>query len=163
MIRHKSSTQWPDDREIGWRRVQSVSYTWRRREARVFQFSLKTGGYGLSVVWPQKYCDNFFVWVSKQSGMRFVSLRLKTDERIKTVWGHTSTSDGLLLVMPQNWWTSDDRWCTWHHHRGHVKMKWKTVGSMTPGAMQRKSDLNILFSCNFLSSPQGHFNFLLYL
>jgi hypothetical protein len=42
MIRHTSGTQWLDDWEVGWRRVRSASYKSRRREARVFQFSLKT-------------------------------------------------------------------------------------------------------------------------
>jgi hypothetical protein len=65
MIRHKSGTQWPDDREVGWRRVWFTLYTWRRWEGRVFWFSLKTGGDGLSVVWPQNHCDNLLVWASK--------------------------------------------------------------------------------------------------
>jgi hypothetical protein len=91
----------------------------RRREVRVFWFSLKTGGYSLSAVWPRNHYDSFLVWPSKlrstvwwfvpqnhhdaflvlpskPSGRRFLSLRLKTDERMKMVWGHASTSDGLL-------------------------------------------------------------------
>jgi hypothetical protein len=119
MIRHKLGTWWPDDREVGWRCVRSTSYTWRRREARVSWFSLKTGGDGLPVIWPQNQCEGFLIWVSKSrstvwwfgpqnhdgsflvcaskpSGRRFVGLRLKTDERMKTVWGHASTSGGLL-------------------------------------------------------------------
>jgi hypothetical protein len=35
------------------------------------------------------------VWASKLSGW-FVGLHLKTNERMKTVCGHESTSDGLL-------------------------------------------------------------------
>jgi hypothetical protein len=42
--------------------------------------------------------------------------------------------------LPQNWRRSDDGWCTWHHHGGHVKMKpkmdglmqWATLESSTP-------------------------------
>jgi hypothetical protein len=36
-----------------------------RREAWVFRFSLKTGGDGLSVVWPQNHYNAFLVWASK--------------------------------------------------------------------------------------------------
>jgi hypothetical protein len=119
MIRHISGTQGVDDQEIGWHRVWSESYTWRRREARVSRFSLKIGGDGLLAVWPKNHCngflvwaskssstvwwfgpqnyrDSFFVWASKPSEKRFAGLHLKTDERMKTVWGHASISDGLL-------------------------------------------------------------------
>jgi hypothetical protein len=36
-----------------------------RSGSRVFRFSLKTGGDGLSVVWPQNHCDDLLVWASK--------------------------------------------------------------------------------------------------
>jgi hypothetical protein len=119
IIRHKSGIRWPDDQEIGWCHVWSTSYTWRRREAWVFRFSLKTDGDGLSVVWHQNHCDSFLVWASKlglmvwwfgpqnhRSGFllwtskpcrrRFIGLHIKTDEEMKKVWGHASTSDVLL-------------------------------------------------------------------
>jgi hypothetical protein len=162
---------------VEWHHVRSTSYTWSRREAQVFRFSLKIGGYSLSVVWPQNYCDgflvwatkprlivwwfgpqnhrdSFLVWASKPSGRRFIDLRLKTDKRMKTVWGHVSTSDSLLRqearrarvfqFLPQNWWRSNDGWCMWHHHRGRVKMKWKTIGLMASGAAQWKSNQTTL-------------------
>jgi hypothetical protein len=53
--------------------------------------------------------------------------------------GHASRSTDLLHLkasrarvpsLPQNWWRSDDGWCTWHHHRDCVKMNLKTDGSM---------------------------------
>jgi hypothetical protein len=81
---------------------------WRRQEAQVFWFSLKTvvtvcqwlglkttamvscfgpqnqgrqfGDFG-----PQNRRDSFLVWASKPTKRRFVSLCLKTDERMKTV------------------------------------------------------------------------------
>jgi hypothetical protein len=34
-----------------------------------FLFSLKTGGDGLSVVWPQNHYDSFLVWASKPRSM----------------------------------------------------------------------------------------------
>jgi hypothetical protein len=35
-----------------------------------------------------------------------------------------------FLVLLQNWQRSNDGWCTWHHHEGHMKVKQKTDGSM---------------------------------
>jgi hypothetical protein len=132
MIKHKSGTQWPDDWEVGWCRVQSASYTWRKWEARDSWFSLKTGCDGLSVLWPQSHCDSFLVWVSKLrstvwwfgpqnhhdsflvcasklSGRRFVGLRLKTNDRMKTVWGYVSTSYGLLQCATS--WAKVSQFC----------------------------------------------------
>jgi hypothetical protein len=43
---HRSGTQWPDDREVGWRYVQSTPCTWRQG-ARVSWLSLKTKVDGL--------------------------------------------------------------------------------------------------------------------
>jgi hypothetical protein len=112
MIRYKSGNRWPDDREVGWRHARFTLYMWRRQEARVFWFILKTGGDGLSVVWsenkcngflvwaskpmstvwfgPQKHHDSFFVWASKPSARRFACLCLETNEQMKTVWGHST-------------------------------------------------------------------------
>jgi hypothetical protein len=73
-----------------------------------FWFSLKTGGDGLLVVWPQNHCDSFLLWASKSRSMiwrfgsqnhrdgflvwtsklserRFIGLFLKPDRRMKTV------------------------------------------------------------------------------
>jgi hypothetical protein len=46
---HRSGTRWPDDREVGWPRVQSAPCTWRRG-AWVSWLSLKTKVDGLWVV-----------------------------------------------------------------------------------------------------------------
>jgi hypothetical protein len=62
---HRSGTQWPGDREVGWRRVRSAPCTWRRG-AWVSWLSLKTKVDGLSVVWPQNNCNGFSsIWASK--------------------------------------------------------------------------------------------------
>jgi hypothetical protein len=37
---HRSDTQWPGDREVGWRRVRSAPCTWRRG-AHISWLSLK--------------------------------------------------------------------------------------------------------------------------
>jgi hypothetical protein len=64
-LSHRSGTQWPGDREVGWHCVRSAPCTWRRG-ARVSWLSLKTKVDGLSVVWPQNHCDGFsLVWASK--------------------------------------------------------------------------------------------------
>jgi hypothetical protein len=88
MIRHKLSTQWLDDREVGWRRVWSASYTWRRREARVFRFSLKTDGYSLSVVCPQNHCNGFLVWPLKL--------------RLMILWFEPQNHHANFWFVPQN-------------------------------------------------------------
>jgi hypothetical protein len=46
---HRSDTQWPGDREVGWHRVQSAPCT-RRRGVRVSWLNLKTNVDDLSVV-----------------------------------------------------------------------------------------------------------------
>jgi hypothetical protein len=53
---------------------------------------------GAAVLWfgPQNHRDDFLVWASKPSGRRFVDSHLKTAEQRKTMWGHVSTSGGLL-------------------------------------------------------------------
>jgi hypothetical protein len=61
----RSGTQWPGDREDGWRRVWSTPCTWRRG-AWVSWLSRKTKVDGLWVVWPQNHSDDFsLVWASK--------------------------------------------------------------------------------------------------
>jgi hypothetical protein len=53
--------------------------------------------------------------------------------------GHMPTPSGLLRlkqdgvgfpILPKNWRRANGGWCTWHHRRGHIKMKPKTDGSM---------------------------------
>jgi hypothetical protein len=45
-LSHRSDTRWPDDREVGWRRVRSATDTWRLG-ACVSWLSLKTKVDGL--------------------------------------------------------------------------------------------------------------------
>jgi hypothetical protein len=54
---HKSDTQWPGGREVGWRRVRSTPGTWRL-ETRVSWLSLKT-----------KVVEGFPVWASKPAAL----------------------------------------------------------------------------------------------
>jgi hypothetical protein len=54
---HRSGTQWPGDREVGWHRVRSAPNTWRLG-ARVSWLSLKT-----------KVVERFPVWASKPAAM----------------------------------------------------------------------------------------------
>ena len=52
---------------------------------------LRFGGLGLKTIATVSWFGP-----QNQGERRFVSLRLKTDGRMKTVWRHTSTSGGLL-------------------------------------------------------------------
>jgi hypothetical protein len=62
---HRSGTQWPCDREVGWHRVRSAPCMWRRG-VQVSWLSLKTKVDDLRVVWPQNHSDGFSsVWASK--------------------------------------------------------------------------------------------------
>ncbi len=54
---HRSGTQVPGSREVGWRRVRSAPGTWRL-EARVSWLSLKT-----------KVVEGFLVWASKPAAL----------------------------------------------------------------------------------------------
>jgi hypothetical protein len=88
---HRSSTRWPGDREVRWRRARSAPGTWRL-EARVSWLSLKTKvveGFSVwaskpaALVWwfgSQNHRDGFLVWASKPSGFRFVSCATKPTE-----------------------------------------------------------------------------------
>jgi hypothetical protein len=51
---HRLGTWWSGDREVGWCRIRSAPYTWRRG-ARVSWLSLKTKVDSLSVVWRQNH------------------------------------------------------------------------------------------------------------
>jgi hypothetical protein len=148
MVKHRSGTRWPDDRGVGWRRVRSAPCT-RRWGARVSWFALKTkvdefsglclkiGSSGL-VIWASKSPRRFFSLCLKIKQAMVYQLHNKTDWR-RTTWD-TCRDLAVWFVwkqvrlwfssLPQNWWRSDDGWCTWHHREGYVKMKLKTDGSM---------------------------------
>jgi hypothetical protein len=99
MVKHRSRTRWPDDREVGWRCVRSAPCT-RRRGARISWSSLKTKVNGFSrfglqpvatvlVVLPQNHSLGFpgsglkngscglVIWPTKSSWW-FLGLCLKT-------------------------------------------------------------------------------------
>jgi hypothetical protein len=117
MVKHRSGTRWLDNWEVRWHCMWSapcirkwwVWVSWFSLKTKVdgfSQFVLKTNGYSFlvwsskprSMVWwfgSQNHHDGFLVWTSKPSKRRFVSLCFKTNERIKTVWGHALTSGGV--------------------------------------------------------------------
>jgi hypothetical protein len=111
---------------------------WRQNQNRWFPgLGHKTSSFGL------------VIWASK-SPWRFLGLGLKT--KLAMVYRLHHKTDGRKMVrdthrdlaacftwkqvglgfpsLPQNWWRSDGRWCTWNHHGGRVKMKSKTNGSI---------------------------------
>jgi hypothetical protein len=68
---HRSGTQWPSGREVGWHRVRSAPGTWRLG-ARVSWLSIKTKVDGLLVGYPQNHSDGFRWFGLKISGGGFL-------------------------------------------------------------------------------------------
>jgi hypothetical protein len=101
MIKHGSSTRWPDDREVGWHYVWSAPCT-RRRGAQFYWFSfktnvdvfswfgLKTGSYGS--------CG-----LASKSLARFPSLSLKTGSCGFVIWPIKSPRQFLSLGLKTKW------------------------------------------------------------
>jgi hypothetical protein len=157
MVKHRSGTRWPDDREVRWRWLQSALYI-RRREARVSWFGLKTKVDCLLVVWPQKHLDGFpglslkigsYGLMISKSPWWFLGLgiktmraticrsRHKTDRRMKTVRGtHRDLAacfswKQVGLEFPNlalRLVEARRRWCTWYHHGGCIELRLKTAG-----------------------------------
>jgi hypothetical protein len=106
----RSNTRWPDDREVGWRRVRSAPCTWRRGVL-VSWLSHKTKIDSLSVVWPQNHWDNFLwfglktggydflVELQNQGGVGFLGLGLKTKQTI--IYRLRHKTDGRAITCKQ--------------------------------------------------------------
>jgi hypothetical protein len=131
-----------------WRRGAWVS--WLSLKTKVVGFpslGLKTGSCGL-VIWASKSPRQFLGLGPKTKRATICRLRKKIDGR-RTAWvphrdlAACFTMKQVGLGFPSllaNWQRSDGGWCTWHYHRGHVKMKpktdvsmrWAASGSSTP-------------------------------
>jgi hypothetical protein len=115
MVKDRSDTQWPEDREVGdtvcsLHRAQGdeengflglASTPW----SSCFPgLGLKTGSCGL-VTWPKNLHDGFVVWASKPIGLRFVGCAQNQWEDEDGV-GHAPKYSGLLHlgfpVLPQD-------------------------------------------------------------
>jgi hypothetical protein len=79
MVSHRSGTRWLNDREVGWYRMWSTTYT-RRWGARISWFGLKTKFDSMSVVWPQNHWGGFFRFCLKTGGNGFSRFGIKTDD-----------------------------------------------------------------------------------
>jgi hypothetical protein len=116
-----------------------VRVSWFGLKTKVDGFAsldLKTGNSGLKI-WTSKSPRRFLGLSLKIKWTTICLLRQKIDRR-RTAWDTRwdlaacfAWKVGLgFSSLSQNWWRSDDGWCTWHHHRGHIKMKSKTDESM---------------------------------
>jgi hypothetical protein len=95
---HRLGTQWPGDREVGWRHMRSTPCMWGRG-AWVSWLSLKTKVDGLSVVWPQNHWDSFSsVLASKSMATVCEWFDLKTTWTVFT----SLVSKLVATVWPQN-------------------------------------------------------------
>jgi hypothetical protein len=120
---------------------------------------------------PQKHYDSFLVWASKPSRRRFIRLCLKTDERMKTVWEHASTSGGLLHHKASRARVSQlclktGRGATTGDACGiiaEVAWKWSKRRSVRWRRVWRSGSRTKLpfIRCNFFS-PQGHYSLLVF-
>jgi hypothetical protein len=109
---HRSDTQWSDDREVGWHRVRSAPFMWRRG-ARVSWLSIKIKVDCLWVVWSQNHWDSFLRFGLKIGGDGFSQFVLKTSGgflgwaskprwwRVFSVWSSKPIAT-VWWFMPQN-------------------------------------------------------------
>jgi hypothetical protein len=119
---------------------------------------------------PQNHRYGFLVWVSKPSERRFIGLRLKTDERMKTVWGYTSTFGDLLRCEASRgrvfqFCLKTGKGATAGGACGiivEVAWKWSERRSVRWHLVQRNRSRTKLpfIRCNFPSSPQEHSSLL---
>jgi hypothetical protein len=87
----------------------------------------------------QNHCDSFLVWSSKLSGIQFIGCTTKLMKGGQLASAGSKMRYGFP-VWPQDWRRRDDKWCTWHRHRGYVEWKlkmnvslrWGTSDSYTP-------------------------------
>jgi hypothetical protein len=99
--------------------VDTVLVIWPQNHSLRFPgLGLRTGNCGL-VIWSTKSWRRFLGLGLKTMWAMVCRLCHKTNGGIKTAWD-------MHQDLAEAWC----RWCTWHHHRGHVEMKPKMDGSM---------------------------------
>jgi hypothetical protein len=129
--------------------------SWLSIKIKVDRFSclgIKTGSSDL-VIWVSKSPRRFLGLGIRTTRATVCRLRQKTDGRgtVRDTCRDLATYFTLkqvrlgFLSLPQNLWRSDGGWYTWHHHRGHVKIKSKMDGSMRC-ATSNSSTSTLLFS-----------------
>jgi hypothetical protein len=128
---------------------EHIFFYWasKLRSTVFFGLCLKTDSCGL-VIWILKSPRRFLVLSLKTKLTMIYRLRHKTDGRrmVRDTRRNLAAcfavkQAGLeFLSLPQNWWRSDNKWCTWHHRIDSVKMKSKIDGLMRRAA----SDSSIL-------------------
>jgi hypothetical protein len=99
MIKHKSGTRWPDNREVGSRCVRSTPYIRRRGRWLVSGLASKPLGQFL-LVWPQNRWVRVFQFVPENPQIRFGDLRVKITLTI-SCFGLQNQADYSLSVVLQ--------------------------------------------------------------
>jgi hypothetical protein len=137
MIKHRSDTQWLNDREIGWRRARFIPCT-RRLWTRVFWFSLKikvdgfsrfglkTGGYG-SCGLTSKPLARVFLFVPQNRQMRFGDLGHKITATF--FWFGHQNQVAMIYRLPHK--TDRMMKTAWNTHRDLAtcfSCKWVGLG-----------------------------------
>jgi hypothetical protein len=102
---------------------------------------LKTGSSGL-VIWASKSLRQFLGLGLKTMWALVCRFHHKTDGGRSARDTHRDLAVCFawkqvwigFSVWPEDWRSRDDGWCTWHHHRGCVRDKLKTDGSIRRAA-----------------------------
>jgi hypothetical protein len=136
MVKHRSGTWWPDDREVRWRHVRCALCT-RRRWAWVSWFGIKTK------------VDGFSRFGLKTGGFRFPGLDLKTDRCGLVIWPTKSPRRFIGLGLKTKWamaywlcYNTNKRMKTgWDTRRDLVaSFVWKRVGLGFPSLALRLAE-----------------------
>jgi hypothetical protein len=154
MIKHKSGTRWPDNREVGSRCVRSTPYIRRRGRWLVSGLASKPLGQFL-LVWPQNRWVRVFQFVPENPQIRFGDLRVEITLTI-SCFGLQNQADYSLSVVLQyrrevehgagtHWDLADcftwkqvglgfpsltlrlvEAWCGWcrWYHRMNIALSW---------------------------------------
>jgi hypothetical protein len=136
--------------------VATILVIWPQNHSLGFLgLGLKTGSYGL-MIWPTKSPRRFLGLCYKIKWAMVCWLYHKTDRRMKTAW---DTRQDLVACfawkrvrleffnLASRMAEARRRWCTWHHHGGHMEMKSNTDGSTRWATLDSSTPNFVVFCC----------------